>query len=240
VIKLLQGNCLDFLVDMPNSEEGIVITSPPYNMNLRIKYGKYLFRSEESKISTKYRSKFDDKMTMEDYYEFHKLVLTELIRTSRVVFYNTGFFTGNKVATFELIGHFSKFLKDIIIWDKKRAQPAMAVGVMNSEFEVILVFEKDNAISRQFKEMNFGRGQLSNVWRIEREMSSDKLHGAIFPQKLVQRIIDNFHLKNEVIIDPFMGTGTTGVVCKRNNIDFVGIELDEYYFENAKRRIYSD
>ena len=240
MIKLLQGNCLDFLVDMPNSEEGIVITSPPYNMNLRIKYGKYLFRSEESKISTKYRSKFDDKMTMEDYYEFHKLVLTELIRTSRVVFYNTGFFTGNKVATFELIRHFSKFLKDIIIWDKKRAQPAMAVGVMNSEFEVILVFEKDNAISRQFKEMNFGRGQLSNVWRIEREMSSDKLHGAIFPQKLVQRIIDNFHLKNEVIIDPFMGTGTTGVVCKRNNIDFVGIELDEYYFENAKRRIYND
>ena len=88
--------------------------------------------------------------------------------------------------------------------------------------------------------MNFDRGQLSNVWRIEREMSSDKLHGAIFPQKLVQNIIDNFHLKNEVIIDPFMGTGTTGVVCKRNNIDFVGIELDEYYFENAKRRIYSD
>ena len=229
---------MDILANMDDSDSGLVITSPPYNMNLRIKYGKYLFRSEESKISTKYRSKFEDKMTMEDYFEFHRNVLTHLIRVSRLVFYNTGFFTGNKVATFELMGHFSKYLKDIIIWDKGHAQPAMANGVMNSQFEVILIFEQSNAISRQFKEHNFDRGTLSNLWQIKRQISSDKLHKAVFPDQLVEDIINNFWLKEELIIDPFMGTGTTGVVSKRLGIDFIGVELDEEYFGNAKRRIH--
>jgi len=237
MIKLLHGNCLDFLANMDDSDEGLVITSPPYNMNLRIKYGKYLFRSEESKISTKYRSKFEDKMTMEDYYDFHKRVLEHLIRVSRIVFYNTGFFTGNKVATFELIGHFSKYLKDIIVWDKGNAQPAMGNGVMNSQYEVILIFEDGNAISRQFKEANFNRGELSNLWVIPRQQSKDKLHAAVFPEKLVETIIDNFHINNELIIDPFMGTGTTGVIAKRYGIDFLGIELDEMFYRNSQMRI---
>ena len=67
---------------MPNSEEGIVRTPPPYNMNLELSMAS-IFSDLRGKISTKYRSKFEDKMIMEDYYEFHKLVLTELIRTSR-------------------------------------------------------------------------------------------------------------------------------------------------------------
>ena len=51
-------------------------------------------------------------------------------------------------------------------------------------------------------------------------------------------LINNFWLKEELIIDPFMGTGTTGVVSKRLGIDFIGVELDEEYFGNAKRRIH--
>ena len=57
------------------------------------------------------------------------------------------------------------------------------------------------------------------------------------PTELVRRIIKNFTKENDLIMDPFMGSGTTGVVCKELNRNFNGVELDKKYFEIAKERI---
>jgi site-specific DNA-methyltransferase (adenine-specific)/modification methylase len=100
---------------------------------------------------------FSDNLPMDDYYKFNKNVIDELLRVSNLVFYNVQFLTGNKPALFKLIGEYAEQIKEIIIWDKKVAQPAIGEGVMNSQFEVILVFSKESAISRKFDEAQFKR-----------------------------------------------------------------------------------
>lgn len=108
-------------------------------------------------------------MPIDDFYELHTKIISKLLRVSKIVFYNIQIFTGSKRAFFKIIGEYSDYLKDIIIWDKGVAQPAMASNVLNRQSELILVFEKDNAISRQFSKCNFERGTLSDIWNIKRE-----------------------------------------------------------------------
>jgi len=235
--SLYNGDCLEYMKeDMFVGQVHTTITSPPYNMNLRIKYGKYLKRTEKSKISTKYKN-FSDDLSMEEYYEFNKEVIHYLLQISDLVFYNVQFLTGNKRALFKLMGEFNEQLKEVIIWNKVNAQPAMGEKVLNSQYEVILVFDKDNAISRKFDTATFDRGTLSNVWDIKRGKKLNKEHGAVFPEELVEKILHNFTKPGDVVFDPFMGTGTVGVVCNRLKRWFIGIELDEDYFNFAKERI---
>jgi len=73
--------------------------------------------------------------------------------------------------------------------------------------------------------------------QINKELTSDKLHPAIYPNNLVEKCIKVSGLKSGLVLDPFMGTGTTGLVAKEYNLDFQGIEIDQDYFNFAKQRI---
>ena len=232
---LIHGNCLEEMKNIPDNSTKLVLTSPPYNMNLRIRNGEYCSRQIVKEISTKYNN-FDDNMPMDEYFKFNKKIILECLRISEITFYNVQFITGNKTALFKLIGEFSEQLKEVIIWDKVNAQPAMRDNVLNSQYETILVFDKKDAISRRFKSCNFKRGTLSNVWKIKRERKKYN-HGATFPLELATTVIENFTDKNDFILDPFMGTGTTGLACKMLNRNFIGIEIDKEYFDISKKRI---
>lgn len=235
--SLFNGDCLDYMQnDMFVGQADITITSPPYNMNLRIRNGKYCSRQIVKELTTKYKN-YDDNLSMEEYYEWNKKIINYLIQISDLVFYNVQFLTGNKRALFKLIGEFNEQLKEIIIWNKVNAQPAIGEQILNSQYEVLLVFNKDNAISRKFNTAQFDRGTLSNVWDIKRGKKLNKQHGAIFPEELVEKILNNFTKKGDVVFDPFMGTGTVGVVASKLKRNFIGVEIDKDYFEFAKQRI---
>ena len=221
---------------MEDNSIDCVITSPPYNMNLRIRNGKYCSRQIVKELSTKY-SGFDDNLPIEEYNQFHTKVLEELLRISKVVFYNIQIVTGSKRSIFKMIGDFSENLKDIIVWDKGVAQPAMQQQVLNRRTELILVFETDYPISRQYRYANFERGTLNDIWEIKRGKKISKDHGATFPEELVATIIENFTKEGEIIYDPFMGTGTTAIVSKKMNRKFVGSEIGEDYFELINSRL---
>jgi len=62
------------------------------------------------------------------------------------------------------------------------------------------------------------------------EKKIHKGHGAVFPEVLASMVIDNFIPKKGIVLDPFMGTGTTGVACVKTGRDFIGIELGHDYF----------
>lgn len=235
--KIHQECCLDTLRKMPDDHVDVVVTSPPYNLNLRIRKGKYCSRQIVREISTKY-TEFDDNLPLEDYYKFHSEVLRELLRVSHIIFYNIQIVTGSKRSTFKMIGEFSDNLKDIVVWDKGYAQPAIQEKVLNRRSELILIFEKDYPISRQFRRQGkFERGTLDDVWQINRENSKSRSHAAVMPQELVRTILKNFSSENDLVYDPFMGTGTTAVVAQEMNRRFVGSEQSKKYIDIANTRL---
>ena len=237
--KIFNESCLNTLARMSDDSVDLVITSPPYNMNLRIRDGKYCSRQITKEFSTKYDG-FSDNMPIEEYFEFHLKVIKELLRVAPVVFYNVQIVTGSKRAVFKLLGELNEYVKDIIVWDKENAQPAMSEGVLNRQYELIIVFAKRDAISRKFNYCNFERGTLNDVWRIKRGKKVTNLHGATFPEELVEKILTNFSRERDVVYDPFMGTGTTAVVCKKMNGRFIGSEIITSYVEVTKERLQND
>jgi site-specific DNA-methyltransferase (adenine-specific)/modification methylase len=238
--KIYNESCLETLKRIPNNFVDAVITSPPYNMNLRIRKGEYCSRQIVKELSTKYDG-FADNIPIKEYNAFHTEVLKELLRVSNLVFYNVQIVTGSKRSIFKMIGDFNEKLKDIIVWDKKHAEPAIQSQVLNRRTELILVFENDYPISRQFRSAVFKRGTLSDIWQIgknrKRKKNTDKTHGAAFPEELVTTIINNFTKDKDVIYDPFLGTGTTAVVAKKLNRRFIGSEILKDYYKIAHKRI---
>ena len=226
-------SCLDTMKRFEDQSIDCVITSPPYNMNLRIRNGKYCSRQIVKEFSTKYDD-FDDNLPIEEFYDLHKSILYEIVRVSKLSFYNFQIVTGSKRAFFKLIGDFNEHTKDMIIWDKCHAQPAMQTKVMNSQFEVLLVLG-DNPISRQFSKCNFDRGTLSNVWYIKKGKRKFKNHRAIFPIALVNEILKNFTNEGDIVYDPFLGTGTTALCCQEMGRKYIGSEKTKETFELAKK-----
>tara|TARA_R110000737_G_scaffold22431_4_gene41069 strand:+ start:881 stop:1633 length:753 start_codon:yes stop_codon:yes gene_type:complete len=234
--KIYNESCLKTMERMDDGAVDLVITSPPYNMNLRIRNGEYCSRQIVDEFSTKYQD-FSDNLPIEKYNSFHTKALRELLRVSNLVFYNIQIVTGSKRSVFKMIGDFSEYLKDIIIWDKGVSQPAMQELVLNRQSELLLVFEKDNAISRQFKTANFDRGTLNDIWHIPRSKEKENSHGAVFPPKLVAKILTNFSDESSLVYDPFMGTGTTALACKMLKRNYIGSEINKTYIDISDDRL---
>lgn len=229
-------DCLETMSRMSDNQAKVIITSPPYNMNLRIRNGKYCSRQITKELTTKYKG-FTDNMPIEQYYEFHLQRLKEMTRVAELVFYNIQIVTGSKRAFFKMIGELYESLKEIIVWDKINAEPSIAKGVLNRQSELILVFDSENAISRSFKGSNFDRGTLTDVWDIRRGKKLCKDHGAVFPEELVEQIVVNFSNRGDLIYDPFCGTGTTPAVAHRLGRNYLGSEIIPEYVNFTKDRI---
>jgi site-specific DNA-methyltransferase (adenine-specific) len=227
--KILNEDCRLTMAAIPDKFIDLVITSPPYNMNLRIRKGKYCSRQIVKEFSTKYIA-FDDNLPIDDFYNLHSEILKELMRISKIVFYNIQLVTGSKRAFFKMIGEFGDDLKEIVIWDKVNAQPAMRDNVLNSRYEFILIFG-DNSIARRFTNGQFDRGTLDNLWPIKRNKTKSKNHGATFPEELANKIINNFSSPSNIIYDPFAGTGTTLLAAKKLGRNYIGSEINKEYCE---------
>jgi len=233
---IIQGDCLEQLKKLEDQSVDLIVTSPPYNMRTRIRNGQYTIREKSEHFSKKY-SNFSDDLSIEDYQRFHTDCLNEMLRVSKIVCWNFQIVTGSKEAIFKIIGEFAEKIKDIIIWDKSWGQPAMHEKVLNSSYELILILENDNKKGRVIQNSKFKRGILSNIFRINKKGERFKGHGATFPVELPEKLIKNFSSNGDTILDPFMGSGTTGIACQNTGRDFIGIELDPEYFKIAEARM---
>lgn len=237
MMKVMNESCMETMQRFPDDFFDAVVTSPPYNMNLRVRNGEYCSRQITEEFSTKYQG-FTDNMPIDDFYDFHRSALLEMLRISHTVFYNIQIVTGSKRAFFKLMGEFNENLKEMIVWDKMNAQPAMAEKTLNRQSELLLVFSSESdAIKRQFENATFARGTLNDVWQIRRGKKVNKNHSATFPEELVEKILTNFTNEKDLIYDPFSGSGTTGAVCKRMGRLFLGSETVKYYCDFANERI---
>lgn len=236
-IELLNIDCMEYMRTLPDKAFDLAITSPPYNMNLRVnaKGDGYCSRQIVKELSTKYAS-YEDNLPMDEYKQFLISVMRELLRVSEITFFNVQMITGNKPALFSAIGEMAEKIKELIVWDKGFCQPAIGNGVMNSCFELIIVLG-GNPITRAFSNANFERGRLDNVLRVGKSTATGIDHRAAFPIQLPQAILSNFARPNCRVFDPFLGTGTTAIAAHYGGFDFVGCELDKDYFNAAKTRV---
>lgn len=123
-----------------------------------------------------------------------------------------------------------KFIK-CLIWDK--GNKIMGQYYMSS-FEYILFLRKGKA-----KKINHcGTADILRVPNIKLKGEDGKnLHDTEKPVELMKIMIDNSSQEDDIVFDPFMGIGSTGVACLELNRRFIGVELDEVYFPIAKNRI---
>jgi site-specific DNA-methyltransferase (adenine-specific) len=108
------------------------------------------------------------------------------------------------------------------------------------EFEHVMVFVKrDGALEinrERLKNDEWSKWGSRSVWRIASVRKNDD-HPAKFPEELVERIVKLFSPAGGVVLDPFLGSGTTGCVCRRLGRRFIGIEKDDNYFALSKKNI---
>ena len=238
--KIYNEDCLEGMKRITDGSVDCIVTSPPYNFCLRVKGNKYIKKGKNEVMAglamNKYTNGLSDSLDMNSYFEWQCKCIDEMLRVcSGNVFYNIQMITGNKQALLKIMGRYSESIRDILIWDKKVAEPAMKAGCLNSEYEWIIAFENGDCKGRMFKTLQAGRGEMSNVIRIGKNRENE--HRAAFPVQLPQCLISQFTSPGSLILDPFMGSGTTAIAAIRAKRNFIGFELNKEYYDKACKRI---
>jgi site-specific DNA-methyltransferase (adenine-specific) len=139
-----------------------------------------------------------------------------------------------------------------IAWFKPNASPNLSCRFFTASHETLVWARKDKKARHTFNYIKMKDGhfpedklkkektQMRSVWSITTPKNSEKENGKHPTQKpldLLKRIVLASTNENDIVFDPFMGSGTTGVACVKLGRKFIGIEIDEKYFEIACKRI---
>jgi site-specific DNA-methyltransferase (adenine-specific) len=205
---LHKADCLDKMKEMQDKSVDVVFTSPPYNRKRNDKYANY-----------------DDAKA--DYFGFLCDSIDEMIRVCKGnVYMNIQKNYYNKEDVFRVIGKYAKEICEIFVWEKSNPMPASGFNITNA-YEFIIVFGKSIKSNKTYTKNHL----TTSVARMT------KIHKAMMNPAISDFFVKNFTREGDTILDPFMGTGTTGVSCMALGRFFVGIEIDEEYFRVSKKRI---
>lgn len=236
--KIYNMDCLEGLKTIPDNSVDLIFTSPPYNIG--IEYDLY-----------------DDNIKWEDYYKWCEIWLIECLRIlktdGRIAINHYISIRKDKVNTSPISEFYSIMKKvgfspySILTWIDSNLSVGSAWGswmsasspnIMNP-YEGVLIMYKD-----QWKKNSKG------VSDIEKEDFINLTHGIIkaptetrgltkanFSESFANKIIKLLSYQEDLILDPFMGSGTTAKVAKDNNRNFIGFELSPMYYEIALKRL---
>ena len=224
-------DCLEGMKQIENKSIDLVITSPPYNMG-----GKSLGYQPNSTVGQKHYGEYNDKKTDEEYIQWLNSVIKESLRISRYVFWNVQFVRSTRNHILTIQNKFKDNLKDIFIWKKQCVSNITAQeGGLGKGWEYIFMFGENNLSTFEYN--NFpDNGYVPNIqeW-FKLEHFND--HHATFPLELPEYFIQYFTKENDIVYDPFMGSGMTARAAIKLNRKFSGTEIDQSYFDAAQIRI---
>lgn len=229
---LYEGDCMEVLPTLPALD--VTITSPPYNMGLVPGgNGRGMYRPGASNKAGRFREGYgihSDALPQDQYDAWQRECLRAFYAASRLgVFYNHRPRVEHGVLRVPLSFNYGVPLRQIIIWDR-----GTGIDVNKRHFctrqEWIMVFAKPEL--RLIDHAASGRG---DVWRLGME-HDETGHPAPFPVSLPETILRSVDGVSGVL-DPFMGSGSTGIACARLGLAFVGIELEPRYFDIACERV---
>jgi len=222
--KLLFGDCFERLKEIPDNSVDAVITDPPYSIN-------YL----STRTPNRERLKNDDTPADELFRKFMpdvKRVLKEE-GVACVCCAGGGKTPSLALATLESIKYLD--LVNTVIWSKGKTDGSF-VGLgwrYRPSYEAILVLAKNKDKMAWYSKTN----SVSNVFVCKPAIPGRYDHPTPKPIRLMEFFIRNHTKEGDIVLDMFMGSGTTGVACMRLNRKFIGIEIEEKYFNMAHKRI---
>ena len=238
---IIASSC-ENMKDIPNNSLHLMITSPPYNVS----------------------KEYDNDLSLEEYLNLLKNCFTETYRVlvdggrACINIANIG-----RKPYIPLSDYVSKIMIEIgfnmrgeIIWNKSAgAGISTAWGsfqsasnpILRDVHEYILIFSKGNYKRERDKEEkelrkdNITKEEFiewtKSVWTMNTESAKRIGHPAPFPEELPNRLIKLFSFTNDIVIDPFMGSGTTAIAAIKNKRNFVGYEINKEYINLANNRI---
>jgi site-specific DNA-methyltransferase (adenine-specific) len=234
-IKLIQGDCIKVLKELEKESVDLIFADPPYNLSgensLTVHAGKPV-KCDKGEW---------DKMEAEDLHEFNLKWINECIKVLKP--YGTIWISGtlhNHPSIGMALKKLGLWIINDIVWYKPNATPLLVKNRFVPSTELIWIAAKSKKYFFNYelaKKMSYGK-QMRNLWiiRAQKHITS---HPTEKPEKLLERIILLGSKEGDTILDPFLGSGTTGVVAKKYNRNFIGIEIDPMYFQIAKERIES-
>ena len=227
--RLICGDCTDKATVerlMMGERAQLCFTSPPYNLGENVSISN---RSENLKQGGSAYIDYADQKTTGDYLSLLNGFLALSLSFCDYTFVNVQMLAGNKQALIMFLYQWISHFVDVAVWTKSNPQPAMAENVMNSAFEFVLMFSKNENPTRAISTGNF-RGTVSNVYSSSVNRSVDtESHGAGFPVDFVSFYLQNFSGANNAIYEPFAGSGTTLIACESLNRRCFASEISPAY-----------
>lgn len=246
--KIIHGNCVEVLRNLPHNSFDICITSPPYNVDLgNNKYNKNTYDT------------YSDDMPYPEYIKWLKLVFSEVLRTMKPggrICINIGDGQNGRIPTHAditnfMVNEFKCLMMTTIIWEKSQISNRTSWGSWLSPscpsfptpFEYIMVFAKESIKLLDGGETDIQKQEFIDWslahWKITPETQTNTLynHPAMFPLDVPYRLLKMLSWKDSHVLDPFSGMGTTAVAAKMLNRNYTGIEISENYVEKSRQRV---
>jgi DNA modification methylase len=208
---------------MDGKKADMAFTSPPYNA------GKSELLSGNTHTTDNKYNEYNDNQSQKDYLELLIGFTNNALLNSEYLICNIQSLAGNKLALIEYLHQYKNNFIDVAIWDKGHGAPAMAKNVMTSAWEyMFFISSKENA-SRAIPNANF-RGTVSNIYRGKPNRNNEfsNVHAATFPIDLPEWALQ-FTKHGNIVLEQFLGTGTTMVAAHQLNRKCYGMELDPKY-----------
>jgi len=233
--KLILGDCLMDMKEIESNTIDVIVTSPPYNKKGlsggKVKPGNQVWKKFNIDYST-----YDDDLTEEEYSLWMIDILNEMMRIIKpdgsIFFNHKPRRHKNKVyLPTDFISKSDLSLYQLIIWNRL-SSPNIRKDVLLPCTEHIYWLVKSKP--KTYKE-NIDSKYQSEVWTINPDKGSK--HPAPFPEKLVENCLLLTSLENDLVLDPFLGSGTVAVVSKKLKRNFIGMELDSNYLDITKSRL---
>ena len=222
--KILQGDCLELMKNIPNNSVDLLITDPPYKtITGGDKNGANSVRPKGMLSGNRKLFAYQNEIHPKDWMP---LIYAILKPNSHAYIFTNAL---NMQLMLNEANEAGFKLHNILVWEKNNCTPSQYY-MKNCEY--ILFLRKGKA--KWIKDI----GGSKTVHQFNNIIGS-KLHPTQKPIDLLEFYINNSSMENDLILDPFMGSGSTGVACVNTNRNFIGIELDKNYFEIAKERIES-
>lgn len=235
--KVYHESNMETMSRMENDFIDIVVTSPPYNI------GKNRINNVDGKPQSMSYKDYEDNLSKDEYFKQTKSWIDELLRVTKYhVFWNIQEVTGNKGVIAYIMNQYKDQIKEVFIWAKRNPASCIVDTMCGSGYEYIFCFSKDNPESRKFNYCNFSNrnGDYVNNVLIKSTNGANKEtkgHSFAYGDWLPNFFIYNFSKPNDIVYDPFMGTGTTAKSAHIYKRRWIGSEISEEYINLTNKRM---